>query len=59
MADYYERVLQYAICGNGVLLVGSGASTEMGYPSWFNLKIAVDVKCACGLGIAFRGTARA
>ena len=35
MADYYERVLQYAICGNGVLLVGSGASTEMGYPSWF------------------------
>ena len=25
----------------------------------FNLKIAVDVKCACGLGIAFRGTARA
>ena len=32
--DDYGKVLEYVLKGDAVLLVGSGASAEMGYPSW-------------------------
>lgn len=47
--DDYGKVLEYVLKGDAVLLVGSGASAEMGYPSWSD-QIEFLEKKSCGTG---------
>ena len=42
MKDNFGTVLEYVLSGNAIVFIGSGASSEMGYPSWMEQLLLIE-----------------